>query len=111
MRSLEIRARTSFAVQSLPKQDLHTLRYTMNDDQPGNAASQQKRGRHECSTQRAPGIEPAMPAKDDRDVSLQLCRLPTAQAAPDLQDHRQFKQAAAPRGGYTARGKDLCQQQ
>ena len=83
----------------------------MNDDKSGDAASQQKRGRYECSAQRASRMEPAMAAKDDRDISLQLGGLPTTQAAPDLQDHCDLKEAAAPRGGYASRGKNLCHQQ
>lgn len=83
----------------------------MNDDKAGDAASQQKRGSHECSTQRAARVEPAMAAKDDRDISLQLGGLPTTQAAPDFQDHYDLKKAAATRGGHAPRGKNLCHQQ
>jgi len=83
----------------------------MNDDQSGDTASQQKRGRHECSTQPAPGMEPAMAAKDDRNVSLQLGGLPTPQAAPDLQDHYDLKKAAASCGGHAPGGTNLCHQQ
>lgn len=79
----------------------------MNNDQPSNAASQQERRRYESRTQRAPGMESAMAAKNDRDISLQRGGLPTAQAAPDLQNHRDLKEAAAPRGGHAARSKNL----
>jgi hypothetical protein len=56
-------------------------------------------------------MEPAMAAKDDGDISLQLGRLPTSQAAADLQDHCQLKQAAAPRSSHAAGCKDLRHQQ
>jgi hypothetical protein len=79
----------------------------MNNDQPGDAAAHQKRRRHESPAQRAPGIEPAMAAKDERYVSLQLGRLPSGQATPDLEDHCNFKQAAAPSGGQATRSENL----
>lgn len=87
------------------------MRYTMNNDKSRDAAPEQKRGCQECPAQRASGIEPAMAAKGNRDVSLLLGGLPTAEAAPDLQDHRHLKQAAASRGGNASRGKKLSQQQ
>jgi hypothetical protein len=103
--------RIPVAVNPTRRGDLHALGYTMNDDQSGDAAPQQKRRRHKRSAQRAPGMESAMAAKDDRNISLKLGGLPTAQAAPDLQDHCDLKKAAAPRGGDAPRGKNLCHQQ
>jgi hypothetical protein len=96
---------------ALPEPNLHSLSYAKNDDQRGDAAPQQKRGRHECCTQRAPGIEPAMAAKDNGDIPLQLGRPPTAQAAADLENHCDLKQAAAPRGSHAAGSKNLSHQE
>jgi hypothetical protein len=56
-------------------------------------------------------MEPAMASEDNRDVSLQPDRPPTAQAALDLEHHRNLKQAAAACGGHAARSKNLRQQQ
>jgi hypothetical protein len=83
----------------------------MNDDQRGDAASQQKRGRYESPTQWAPGIEPTMASKNERDVSLQLGRLPSGQATPDPQDHCHLKEAAASGSSHAAHSKNLRHQQ
>jgi hypothetical protein len=82
----------------------------MNHDQSRDAASQQKRGRHECGAQRAPWIEAAVAAKRDCDIPLKPSRIPASQAAPDRQNHRHLKQATAPRSGEASRGKNLRQQ-
>ena len=79
--------------------------------QSGDAAAHEKRRRHESPAQRAPRMEPAMTAKDERNISLKLSGLPTAKAAPDFQDHYDLKKAAATRGGHAPRGKNLCHQQ
>jgi hypothetical protein len=83
----------------------------MNNDQPDDAASQQKRGRYESPTQWAPGIKPTMAAKDERYVSLQLGRLPSGQATPDPQDHCHLKEAAASGSSHAAHSKNLRHQQ
>jgi hypothetical protein len=103
-------ARGLFVVRS-GEAVLHALRHTMDDDQPGDAAAHQKRRRHESPAQRAPGIEPAMASKNERDVSLQLGRLPSGQATPDLEDHCHLKEAAASGCSHAARRKNLRHQQ
>jgi hypothetical protein len=67
---LEIGAGLSSRAGLFSKPELHALRYTMNNDKSRDAAPEQKRGCQECPAQRASGIEPAMAAKGNRDVSL-----------------------------------------
>jgi hypothetical protein len=90
---------------------LHAVRDTVDGDQTNDATSQQKRGRHECSAQRATGMEPAMAAKDGRDIPLKLGWPPARQAAPDLEDHCNLKKAAAACCGHASRCKNLRHQQ
>jgi hypothetical protein len=52
-----------------------------------------------------------MASKGHYDVSLKIRSVPASQAAPDLRNHRHFKQATAGSAQKAAHSKDLSQQE
>lgn len=88
----------------------HSMRDTINRDQSCDTESQEKRRRYERRAQPAGGIKPAMASKRDHDVSLEFGGLPAHQPAPNLGNHRQFKQATARRTSQAADRKQFSEQ-
>jgi hypothetical protein len=84
---------------------------TINRDQSRDADSEEERRRDKGRAEAAGRIKPAMASESDNDVSFEFGDLPARQAAPNLGNHRQFKQATAPRTRQAAGRKQFSEQE
>lgn len=83
----------------------------MDGDEAGDAAGEDEGREYEGDAEGAGGVEAAVAAEGDDDISFQIRSLPAGEAAADFGDHGHFDEAAAAGTEQTACSQDLSEEE